>query len=150
MKKKDLEQVMLAFFILFSIIFTIGSFKMQIGTLNEPGPGFLPSICFIFIGILSLITLCRSLINKDSFESYKNEIAINLQILQKPAVMIIALVLYACVLGIFKFLISTCILMLILFNLIDANKWVTSIIATVITVAITYIVFVHWLGIQFS
>lgn len=44
-------------FIIFAALMTFESIKLGLGTINDPGPGFLPFFSILMLGILSLIHL---------------------------------------------------------------------------------------------
>ena len=96
------------------IFFTLVGVKLDFGTLTNPGPGFLPVIIALILIFSGLLTLAKGLIR---FVKPVSGIPWKQQALATASVFF-----YGLLLDFFGFLISTFILMFILFGLLIKGK----------------------------
>ncbi len=151
MKKPDPQKIALYLWILFAIFFSLGSLQLEIGRPSRPGPGFMPLLIGIFMGATSLITLVTTMWAKNGISrEAKGDKLFSLVHLRKPILIYVAIATYAVTLNPFGYLLSTCLLMFFLFKYIEPQKLLTTVIATALTVCLSYLIFVVWLGCQFS
>jgi hypothetical protein len=149
MKRIFLVRFILFLLIIFSVIYSIGAVQLKIGTPTMPGPGFMPLLLGIFLSGASTISLAVSYRGKSVSEEKNNEERVlSLATLKKPILMCIAVIVYALVLNRLGYIISVFLLMLVLFKGIDPQGWFTALIAATLTTAVSYFIFIYWLGIQ--
>jgi putative tricarboxylic transport membrane protein len=67
---------------------------------------------------------------------------------KKLILVLVSLLLYAYALIPVGFLLSTCLLLILLFKFIEPQKWSIAISGAILTVLITYVIFHLWLGSQ--
>jgi hypothetical protein len=109
----------------------------------------MPFLVGIFLGGISLLTLFRAMRKRSKTASGKNVTELFAWgKLRKPAVMCGAVFVYALILPLLGYLVSTFVLMLVLFKGLAAQKWSTAVIATFLAVILSYYIFVVWLGCQ--
>lgn len=145
MNKRHLQRLILFFLILFSIVYCAASIRLKIGRLVEPGPGFMPFIIGVFMGTVSLIELRRNF--KAQIEN--GEMPFSPKKVRKPLMVCAAVAVYALILTPLGYLSSTFLLMLFLLKGIEPQRWITAIIVATFATAISYLIFVVWLGSQF-
>lgn len=121
-------------------------YDLDLGTLSEPGSGFIIFwMGIVMVGLsvsISLLTL------------FQKNIAGQRKYLwsgvrwRKLILVLVSLLLYAYVLIPLGFLLSTCLLLILLFKFIEPQKWSVAISGAILTVFITYAIFHLWLGSQ--
>ena len=130
------------FWLAVGIFFALGGLRLGLGTLSSPGPGFLPVIMAMFLGSFSLFKIVKGLIRP----------GINIgRIPWIRAIWVIASVfLFGLLLDLIGFLLSTFIMMFILFGLLRGKKgWTHVFIYSVITALAAWLVFSVALEIPF-
>ena len=131
--------------ILFSIAVVLESWRLNVGELHAPGPGFLPFIAGLLLGILAIVAFIQTLKEKASQE--RGFLSFG-DYLVKVGFLTGALVVYVFLLNILGFLIGTFLLLLFLFRIIEPLRWRTVILASLITLAAVYLLFDLFLGTQ--
>jgi putative tricarboxylic transport membrane protein len=119
-----------AFWFLFSLFISYESYKLGLGTLRQPGPGFLFFWTGIVIAILSLIVILTSFKKVTEGESSfaRSNIA-------KLLLVLGALLLYALLIEWLGFLIVTLLLFIFLLRVIEKKKtWFAVLVSLAITV----------------
>ena len=149
MKKIYLQRIILSFLVILSFFYCLGAIQLKIDSPTNPGPGFLPFLIGIFIGFLCIIELTRSFQDKVKTDPQNSERLLDLYALRKIIIVCGSIGVYAIILPYMGYLISTFILMILLFKNVEPQKWVVALISTIITVTLSYLIFVVWLGSQF-
>lgn len=110
MKRIGSEVVGGSFWLAVGIFFGVGGMLLNLGTLRNPGPGFLPLIMALLLVSFSLIILLRGLTGPEQ----------NLQGIQwkSQSVLVATVFLYGVLLDLVGFLLSTFVLMFVLFGLL--------------------------------
>lgn len=126
------------FLIIFSLFVCIESFKLDVGTLQKPGAGFIPFWSGICLGILTII-LC---IQKLWFDK-ANELKEKKEEIKWKAVILASISLFVCILILERlgFIISTILLNGFLLKFIEKKGWVTIIITSLIMTFASYYIF---------
>ena len=127
-------------------ILAIGSLKIQVGTLSEPGPGFLPLWSGVLLGAASVVHLLQ-LFKRNSdggAAPFWKEVH-----WLRGAWVVGGLVTYSFTVEYLGFLLTTFLLMLILFSLYDRKRWGLAIGGSLAVISVTYVVFCVWLKVQF-
>jgi hypothetical protein len=127
----------------FSLAVCLESWRLNVGDLHAPGPGFLPFIAGLLLALLSLIAFIQALKEKPSQEKSFVSFGHNLM---KVGVLSGSLILYVLLLNTLGFIIGTLLLLLFLFRIMEPLKWRTVIFASVITLAAAYLLFDFFLG----
>ena len=134
------------FWFLLSVFVSVESYCLGLGTVHEPGPGF---ICFwtgMAMAVMSIAVLVRAWTPLDPFVSEgplferKN--------LLKITFVVLALFLYASFMEVLGFIPVTLLLFLFLLRLIEKKKWAMTVLVTVIVTGMSYVVFEVWLKAQ--
>lgn len=144
MRKNDLISSM--FFLVCGLVIMAGSLRMPVGSLGEPGPGFLPLFVGIFLALLSGALLIRSIrlrrCDQKTFGLGRKERF-------KVITTSLALLLYCVALKPLGFVLVTLTLLVFLFRVIGELSWRVSIAGPIITTFCFYLLFQVWLEVQF-
>ena len=142
MRRKESEVVGSLFWMAVGIFFAVGGVKLNVGTLRNPGPGFLPVIMAIILIFSSLFTLARGLIRPVR--------PISRFPWRRHALMIASVFFYGLLLELVGFLLSTFITMFILFGLLRGkSSWTMVFIYAAITALAGWLIFSVALNIPF-
>lgn len=145
MKKYDIIPIF--FWIGLSLFVMVLSYKLEIGELHHPGPGFLPFYVSALISIISLYLLLSYVLKKGgrgvTVIEDQGQIAF-----WKIAIVVISLIVYGLLLEKLGFLIATFILVNILFKTAGMKRWSFTLMGSVLTVLVTYLLFTS-LGLNF-
>ena len=119
---------------------------MKLGTLHNPGSGFI----FFWVGVifvkLSLIILIQAIgreATAGEMKSLLSEIG-----WKKIIPVLLALFLYGYVFLFLGFILSTFLLLIFLFKIVEPQKWSIAIIGAILSSLSAYLVFQVWLGSQ--
>ena len=127
------------FWLIFSVFVSYESYKLGLGTLYKPGPGFLFFWIGVAIGILSVTVVLRS------FESRKphevSEIVFKKSNLTKVLLVLISLFLYSLFMERLGFLIVTLLLFIFLLGVVEKKRWSFTVLVSLIVTAMAYLVF---------
>jgi putative tricarboxylic transport membrane protein len=127
------------FWLIFSLFVSYHSYKLGLGTLHRPGPGFLYFWTGIAVGILSLSIILRSFRKlpldeaTDSIFRKKNA--------AKIVLVLLSLFLYGLLIERVGFLILTLLLFLFLLGVIEKKRWSFTLLVSLIVTVISYLVF---------
>jgi putative tricarboxylic transport membrane protein len=114
------------------------------GTLDNPGAGFVPLLAGAAMAGFSAITLVRSLSKgwRPLAELWAGTRW------RRPLIAIVCLVLYSVFLRDLGFLISTFILAVYLYRMLEPSGWTQTLVAAVLTTLGFYLMFQMWLEVQ--
>ena len=126
------------FWLAFAIFICIESFHLRIGSLRNPGMGFILLGSSILLGILSISLLIQAIFSKKE----SNVQPLFAGTMWKRVVFILfILIAYAKVMPWTGYLFSTFILMTILFWIVQRRTWLWPLISSLLTTLITYYIF---------
>ncbi len=135
-----------SFWFIFSVMVSIESYRLGLGTLHRPGPGFLFFWAGIFLGILSVVVIIRAWGSKKSGEP---EISIfGGQNMTKVVFVMISLFFYALLMEKIGFIIITLLLFVFLLGVIEKKRWFFAIFVSISVTVIAYLIFEIWLRSQ--
>ena len=144
MKKKDFLSSLFWLAVGFGVCY--GGYDLELGTLRDPGSGFM----FFWVGVimtgLSLAVLVKAIRMKPDQKGVgllRGEVR-----WAKILSVLAALVLYAYVFTYLGFILSTVLLLLFLFKAVEPQKWSWAVMGAVISTLTAYGVFQLWLGSQ--
>jgi putative tricarboxylic transport membrane protein len=134
------------FWLLFSALVIIESYRLGLGTLHQPGPGFLFFWASIALGIMALVVLIRAWISQKAGEP---KISIfGTQNTRKIILVLISLFLYAILMETLGFILVTLLLFIFLLGIIEKKKWWFTVFVSVVVTVIAYLIFEIWLKSQ--
>ena len=134
------------FWLCFAAIFLIESLRLGIGKLHSPGMGFMAFGSSGLLAILSLVLFVQSISKKGET---KIRPIFTGALWKKALPVVIALLIYAMLLPVAGYLISTFLLMGFLFWIVERQKAWWVLILSLLATLITYYVFSKWLNCQF-
>jgi putative tricarboxylic transport membrane protein len=126
------------FWLLFSLVTCVESYRLTLGTINTPGPGFFPFSAGLIMLFLSLAALFQSIRKKNNVEKTTR---------QEPfrwwniVIILAAVTAYAFSLEKIGFLINTFLFMCLLLKVVEPQSWRTAIIGGLITTIAANLVF---------
>jgi hypothetical protein len=126
------------FWLLFSLLTCIESYRLKLGVATKPGPGFFPFGAGLIMLFLSLIALFQWINKKDGSE---------ITVQKKPVrwwnivIILAAVPAYALSLEKIGLLINTFLFITLLLKVVEPQTWKTSILGGVITAMATDLVF---------
>jgi putative tricarboxylic transport membrane protein len=126
------------FWLLFSLLICVESYRQKLGAINKPGAGFFPFSAGFVILVLSLTALFQSIGKKNNIEKTTR---------QEPfrwwniVIILAAITAYAFSLEKIGFLINTFLFICLLLKVVEPQSWKTAIIGGLITTIAANIVF---------
>ena len=134
------------FWLFFSGLICIESYRMGLGRLHEPGPGFLFFWTAFAMGVLSIAVIIRTWVGRkaEAPESaiFEKENAL------KIILVLLALFLYAFFMEALGFIPITLLLFIFLLGIIEKKGWGLAILVSIAVTAVSYLVFEIWLKSQ--
>lgn len=141
MKKSNL--FLNIFWIVFSLVVCLESWRLEVGTFQAPGPGFLPFLAAIGLGLLAVIAFFQALMDKTSQEK---GVPFFGEYLIKVGLLTGVLIVYVLLLNVLGFMMGTFLLLLFLFRIVEPLRWSKVFLASVITLGVVYLLFDLFLG----
>ena len=123
-----------------------GGYDLELGTLHDPGSGFM----FFWVGLI-MVGLSLSIFIKGM---RKGEDAQGIRSMfsglrwPKVIYVLIALSLYAYIFNFLGFILATVLLLIFLFKAIEPQRWSAAILGAMASSMVAYLVFQVWLGSQ--
>ena len=142
------DQISSIFWLILGLAVLYGSQRLGLGTLTHPGPGFLPFWCGAILGGLSLLVF---------FQARRAQRAAREKALRqlwaqtrwrKGVYVVLALLAYTLTFTYFGFLLSTAILLIFLFMVIEPERWYMAVGGAVLASLISFVIFALWLDVQ--
>jgi putative tricarboxylic transport membrane protein len=134
-----------SFGVLFAIFMGIQSYRLGLGTLHKPGPGFLFFWTSVALGGLAIVVLIRALVEKEPGEQVK---IFGEKNFSKIISVLISLILYAVFMEWIGFILITLLLFLFLLGIIEKKKWSLTVFMSVAVTVVSYLIFEVWLRSQ--
>src|SRR5512143_2089051 len=142
---KRAEQITCLLWLALAVCLCTGSYRLNVGTPSEPGSGFLPFGTGLLLGVLAFVHLARITLRKAEREEFlQGEFQ-----WKRGAWVVGSLLLYSLLLPRLGYLITTFLFMAVLFSVYERKKWWVVGSASLLVIALTYLVFHHWLKVQF-
>lgn len=146
MKKNDLIPAII--WIILGIAVAIGSYRLKLGNLANPGPGLMPFLLGIALLVCSFPVLIHSFLKMMRKTEQEEKIIWSEIDFKKLVIVLTSLIGYAVILEKIGFVTTTFLLLSILFKTVDSQKWFSVLIASILTVIITYFLFVVILKVE--
>ena len=140
------DQASSLFWLLLSIYVSLESLRMGIGSLREPGMGFMTFGTALLLGLFSLVLFVQAHWRKEASGIKSPSSGI---FWGRVLFALVALVIYSAVMPTVGYLISTFILMGFLFWMLKKTSWWWALFSSFLTTLMTYYVFSKWLNCQF-
>jgi len=133
----------LVFFMLVSGAICVESYKLGLGTLSRPLPGFFPFITGAVLGILSMVQFRLNLSSSGRIEWMGVSIA-----WRRVLSLVGGLLLYAFIMELIGFSLSTFLFVLFLIRAVEGKPWLTAGSAALGIAVFMHVVFRVWLQVQ--
>ncbi len=143
---KVFDQISSLFWLVVSIAVFIESIRLGIGKIQNPGVGFVTLGASGILGILSLILFIKASLGK---EKGKGEPLFKGRFWERTLFVLFILCIYSVVMPALGYLLSTFILMTLLFWVLERRKIWLVFMASFLSTLISYFVFSKWLNCQF-
>lgn len=127
------------FWLIFSAFVSYQSYKLGLGTLHQPGPGFLFFWTGISTAILAGAIIVRSL-RKGPPDNAKQLLS-EKKSLTKIILVLASLFLYTWLMELLGFMIVTMLLFLFLLGIVEKKRWQFAVLVSLIVTASSYLVF---------
>lgn len=133
------ERASSVFWLAVGLISLYGSFLLGLGTLHEPGSGFLPFLAGCFICLMAIIVFLQSFIRGRA----QGKIAalwagVNWH---RPLIISFAILGFILVLENLGFILTSFLLMFVLFKWVEKTSWAKAIFIPGLVLGLTYLVF---------
>jgi putative tricarboxylic transport membrane protein len=132
--------------LLVGVLIALWSLKYGFGSFAQPGIGFITFFAGATLGLLSMILFLTSFQEGEKLDAFRNLWA-GMDV-KKVVYVLILLVVYLFMLRPAGFLISTFILLFLLFRVKGTYRLFTNLIVSVLVTAGSYLVFQVWLQVQ--
>ncbi len=126
------------FWVLFSVITCVEAYRLNLGTVHEPGPGFFPFGAGFIMLILSLAALLQSKAKKQKVEETSRQETFRWW---NILIILAAITAYALSLEKIGFLINSFLFMCLLLKVVEPQTWKTAIIGGLITTIAANLIF---------
>jgi putative tricarboxylic transport membrane protein len=134
------------FWLFFSGFICIESYRMGLGNLHQPGPGFIFFWTAVAMGVLSIAVFVRAWAGKKTGEPEGP--LFGKENVFKVILVLLALFLYAFFMETLGFILITLLLFIFLLGWIEKKRWGLTIFVSLMVTAISYLVFEIWLKSQ--
>jgi putative tricarboxylic transport membrane protein len=136
------------FWLLVAVYFAVSAYQLGLGDLHKPGPGSVFFLAALLLAIFGVIDLVATFVRESKEDTESRPIWSSLQ-WKKILLFIVFISTYIYFLNLLGFLVSTFLLMTVLFKIAESMKWWIAIFASLITTFISYIIFKVWLMVPF-
>jgi hypothetical protein len=143
---KTLDQTSSLFWLLVSILVFAESIRIGVGTVQNPGMGFMTFGASGILGVLSLVLFFQASLPK---EDVPHKPLFAGRMWRRVLFVLLALTIYARVMPILGYLISTFLLMSLLFWVLERKRIGFVLLYALLTTLFTHLVFSKWLNCQF-
>jgi putative tricarboxylic transport membrane protein len=133
------DRVSGSFWFLFCLFIVFESYRLGLGTMYQPGPGFLFFWTGIVVAIMSLVVVLQSF-RAQSAEEVK-EAPTGKRTTTKVVLVLVALFLYAVLMEYLGFFIVTLLLFMFLLGVIEKKKWWFAALVSAGVTLFAYLVF---------
>ncbi len=123
-----------------------GGYDLELGTLRDPGSGFM----FFWVGIIMMGLSLSILIRAIREKSKTGEMKLVWSEVQWKKIMavIMALFLYAYAFNTLGFIFCTTLILTFLFKAVEPQRWSVAVLGAILSTLSAYLVFQLWLGSQ--
>jgi hypothetical protein len=143
---KTLDQTSSLFWLLVSILVFAESLRIGIGTVQNPGMGFMTFGASGILGVLSLGLFLQASLRK---EDVRHKPLFAGTLWRRVLFVMLALTIYARVMPVLGYLISTFLLMSLLFWILERKRIGFVLVYALLATLFTHLVFSKWLNCQF-
>ncbi len=131
---------------LVGVAFCVYSIRLGTGTVNAPGPGFVP---FLAGGLLIVLTIVALIETRPEPKVKKWSELFGGERWRVVLGILGSLFLYALVMDFLGFILSTFLILTFLFKISEGQRWKVALEASILTMVFTYFLFEYFLQINF-
>jgi putative tricarboxylic transport membrane protein len=142
------DQFSSLFWFLVGMAVTVWSYRLGLGTLTNPGPGFLPFWCALILSGLSCLVFFHRRFATTEGETRKLRHLWQGVGWVKGIYVVLALLAYTLLFTTLGYLLSTIALLLFLFKTIEPQKWTVAVGGAILASLVSFVVFALWLDVQ--
>lgn len=143
---RDLDRATSLFWLALSLVVCVEALRLGIGTLTNPGMGFMAFATSVVLALLSSILFIKAHLKK-SEPKVKPLFAGRMW--KRVLLVVVALSLYTNLMPVTGYLVGTFLFMSLVFRVANVRKWWSVLVSSLLTTLVTYYVFSVWLGCQF-
>lgn len=125
--------------LIFGILITAGSVRLNLGGFHNPGPGFLPFITGVILTGLSLMVFVQS--GRAGEQARRKPFLINRQRAWKATVTLIALLVYAVAMNYVGFLVGTTLFLAFLLWAVEPQRWYVVLFGSLLASVASFTIF---------
>ncbi len=141
------NQISSVFWLILGLAIAWGSYRMGVGSLNHPGPGFLPFGCGMILAGLAALVFVKGTLSPGGKTGTFQRLWGGTR-WHKGVYVVGALLAYNFIFGYLGFILSTILLLLFLFKAIEPQKWSVAVAGALIASLASYVLFARWLDVQ--
>ncbi len=142
------NQVSSIFWLILGLGVVYASYRLGLGTLTHPGPGFLSFWCGIILSVLSaLVFIQGGIARRQGNQTKLRQLWMEAK-WSKCIFLVLAMLVYVLTFSYLGFLLSTILLLIFLFKAIEPQKWFVAMGGAILASLISFIVFALWLDVQ--
>lgn len=145
---KKLDRFSSIFWLLIGIYGCVHAYKLGLGKLREPGPGFIFFLAGAFLSVLSLINILGTFFMTEEENETKKQLWSGLR-WKKNIIVLAGLVASIYSFSFLGFFVSTFLLLVLLFRVIEPMTWWNTILFGILTTSLVYLVFGLWMNVPF-
>jgi putative tricarboxylic transport membrane protein len=125
-----------------------GAIRLGVGSVNKPGAGFIFLWLAVILAGLAVVDLVNNIVENNRKSAIQKPLWKGFR-WGKVILVLAGVGVYAIVLDILGFILSTFLVLLFLFKVVEPFKWRDAIIGSLLTIAVVYAVFGIWLKVPF-
>ncbi len=137
------EKISSVLFVLFGAFLIYESRKYSMGTIDNPGPGFLPFLLGIAIGLMSIVLLIR--VWKKTKTEDKGSSWPERKGFIRIFLIFVVIILFTALLETTGYIINIFVLFLILLRPVGKQKWLWTLLISIGATLVSYLLFDRWL-----
>ncbi len=146
------ETVSALFWLLVGVVVATHAWRLGLGHLYEPGPGFIFFLSAGLLIVLSTVHLVTSFssADKDRADRGRSNGSNWKGVRWKKLLLLLAgIAVYAFIFNLVGFICATFLLMFFLFKAIEPTHWLTALFSSAVTTGAAFAIFKMWLGVPF-
>ncbi len=126
--------------IAFALLVCIGGLKLGFGSFHEPQAGFMPFLSGLLLGVLALADLIQGFLHRWSKDKEDKAIWAEIHWAKLLGTLAI-LILYTALFTSLGFILTTFLLLLFLYQVMEKKSWSLVVIASIVTTGLFYVAF---------
>ncbi|MFH1489226.1 MAG: tripartite tricarboxylate transporter TctB family protein, partial [Pseudomonadota bacterium] len=140
------DRISSTFWFIFALVVIVKSYRLGLGSLGQPGPGFLFFWSGILLGIMSLVIFIQTFVKSSQGGPEKPILG---GVNYKKIIMVsLAVFVYALLLDFLGFILVTLLLFVFILGVVERKKWMFTILSSMLVTAAAFLIFQTWLETQ--